>query len=140
MSFLLRKQSFVFGKNNRSRRLRRAGRAVETAADFDLRFLSGRKIQVADIVGNEQHLLYYRCYVKQTHWLELLLVKFLKKAGKRFEIERFCLLTAFIFLRSSGKKSKLFFNFAKHKFYRFAFSGKTPSIFLLFYRLRKTNR
>ena len=53
-----------------------------TAADFDLRFLSRRKIQVAYIIGNEQHLLYYRCYVQQTHCLELLLVNFEKGREK----------------------------------------------------------
>src|SRR5437870_4972637 len=48
-------------------------RRIEHAADLDLRFLTAREIQIADILGNEQHLLNYGCYVKQTHRLDLLL-------------------------------------------------------------------
>ncbi len=55
---------------------------MERSVDLDLRFLTAGEIEIAYIVGSEQHLLNNGCYVKQTHLVVKLLEKFRKKAGK----------------------------------------------------------
>ena len=98
----LRRREITLTSERDEARAQQARFRIRAAVDLDLRFLPAGKIQIADIIGNEQHLLDNRCYIQQTHLFGFAPSKeILKKAGKRLELygstaENF---SAFIFLR-----------------------------------------